>query len=106
MNVHTDTTAPAVSASDAAVARAMRNLEDDICALLNMARITGELLDSDLVGYVDGKAIHMPEPGKSMNVALGHDQMSYLMFACNDVIRRAKQLEIKFYAAWDKGAAA
>lgn len=106
MNKHVDTTASAKTARDCLVADAMRNLEDDICSLLNMARILAELLDQDLVGYEDGKKVQMPDRGKTMKVYLGHDQMECLSFAWNDVINRALRLKTRFYAAYDAGVQA
>lgn len=88
---------------NALVADAMRNLEDDICSLLNMARILADMLDNDLVGYQDGKKVHIPERGKTMEVYIGHDQMECLSFAWNDVINRAVRLKTRFYSAYDAG---
>lgn len=101
MNVHSNITAAAGSARDAAVAAAMRDLEGDICSLLSMARILGDLLDSDLVGFQNGRRISSPARGQTMTVYLGHDQVDYLSFAWNDVINRAVRLKEKFYAAHD-----
>lgn len=106
MNKHVDTTASAKTARDCLVASAMLNLEDDICSLLNMARILGDLLDQDLVGYEEGRKIQMPERGKAMKVYLGHDQMECLSFAWNDVINRAVRLKTRFYAAYEAGVQA
>ena len=105
MNMHSNITAAPGSASDTAVATAMRNLEDDICSLLSMARILGDLLDSDLTSFENGRKISSPDRGQSMKVYLSHDQMEYLSFAWNDVIYRAHQLRQRFYAAYKVGAA-
>lgn len=86
---------------DTAVASAMRDLEDDICSVLTMARILAHLLDNDLVGYVDGEKVEVPPRGKTMRVVLGHDQMECLSFAWSDVVNRATRLKTKFYAAYD-----
>lgn len=91
------------AARNAATASAVRDLEDDICSLLNMARILGDLLDNDLVSFEGGKKIHAPKRGQTMTVCLGHDQVDCLHFAWNDVISRAFHLKRKFYAAIEHG---
>ena len=106
MNTASNTTAAPRAARDTAVAAAMRNLEDDICSLHNMARILVELLDHDLVEYVDGKKRAMPEPGQALTVYLGYAQFEMLSFAWNDVLGRAGNLKRRFNEAWDAGEAA
>lgn len=102
----THSTTAADAARDRARVVAFQSLEDDICSLLNMARILADLLDGDLVGIENGEKIHMPEPGNAMQVYLTHDQMECLSFAWNDVITRSFNLKNKYYAAWDVGVAA
>jgi len=88
--------------SEAAVAAAMRALEDDVCSLCNMAQILGDLLDHSLVGLADdGKRQQMPEKGSVMKVYLGHQDMEMLSFAWNDVIGRSLRLRDKYSKAWD-----
>ncbi|MBX3584306.1 MAG: hypothetical protein KF810_20685 [Rhizobiaceae bacterium] len=101
MHVTTRLRAANDAAKEAAVATAMRDLEDDVCSLLNMARILGDLLDGDLVSYEGDKKISIPEPGGVMTVHLGYEQVECLSFAWNDVIKRALHLKAKFYEAFD-----
>lgn len=89
----------AVNDKNTVVADAMRDLEDDIYSLCNMAQILGELLNGDLVSYRDGRRISMPKPGGSMSVDLTYRQLEVLSFAWNDVICRSERLKKKFNAA-------
>lgn len=104
MNTHTDITATATAARDIAVASAMRDLEDDICSLLNMARILGNMLEESLVEWDGSDKRAMPEPGSTMLVHLGFQEMECLSFAWNDVVNRASRLKGRYYAAFDAEA--
>ncbi len=98
MNMNTNNTA----AADGAIASAMRDLEDDICSLLNMARILAELLDETLVEFgPGGTRIGMPKKGEALKVMIGHDEMEMLSFAWNDVINRTVRLKENYYQAWN-----
>jgi hypothetical protein len=98
--------APPGKPDDAAVAAAMRELEDDIYSLCNMAMILGDLLDHDLSEYSGGRVRSMPEPGKTMTVVLGYQQMEVLSFAWSDVINRAIRLRNRWNDALDGKAVA
>ncbi|MGB3502278.1 MAG: hypothetical protein WBA44_11680 [Mesorhizobium sp.] len=101
MTIHIQSNAEhETTASDSA----FQDLQDDICELLSMARILGDLLDSGLVGFEDGKTVHMPDRGRAMKVYLTYDQMEMLSFAWNNVIGRAFELKNKFHEAWDAEA--
>lgn len=98
MNIRTNSTA----AADGAIASAMRDLEDDICSLLNMTRILAELLDDTLVEFgPGGTRVGMPKKGETLKVMIGHDEMEMLSFAWNDVINRTVRLKDNYYRAFD-----
>lgn len=101
----TITTPEARHARDAAVASAMRDLESDICDALNMALILHELFSENIVEYRNGKRVAMPEPGHTLTVVLGYQQLELLSFASNDVIDRCSRLKKRWNAAADAGGA-
>ena len=103
MNSQLNTTPAPAAARDTAVADAMRDLEHDVCCLVHMARILGDMLDHDLVEF-DGDGRKGPSRGQTIKVILGHDQLEHLSFAWNDVINRARLLKDRYYAAFDAGA--
>jgi hypothetical protein len=104
MNTHTDSTSAVRAARDKAVADAAFELEDDICSLLNMARILGDMLEESLVEFDGEEKRYMPEPGGTMHVYLGFQERECLSFAWNDVINRASRLKSRYYAALDAEA--
>lgn len=91
---------------DAVFASAMRDREDDICSLLNMARILGDMLEDYLVEYDGAGYRAMPEPGGVMRVTLVGEQVEMLSFASSDVIGRAKRLKESFYEAHEAAGVA
>ncbi len=105
-NMKTVTTPESRHARDAAVASAMRDLESDICDALNMALILHELFSENIVEYRNGKRVAMPEPGGTLTVVLGYQQIELLSFASNDVIDRCSRLKKRWTAAVDAGGAA
>ena len=86
---------------DAAQLQAFKDLEDEICSVLNMAHILSDLLEHTLVEYRNGENIRCPTPGEPMKVYISSQEMDCLSFAWNDVINRASYLKKKYYAAWD-----
>lgn len=100
MNKPTDTTSiPNVKASDAAIVKAMKEMETDLHVLFHMSDIMANKLDELLLSQ--SCRVKTPDCRDCVTIRLTDHEVAQASFLFNAVAERSALLSKRFAAAWN-----